>query len=89
MFKGGEGYKSSVRHYLESSTEISAGAVQPGSVADLCDILSPFGIWVFFVVVSYAPFQIKVIGKYRVKFGVSRSPLRPYEQSSNKQTIYL
>ena len=32
---GGEGYKSSVRHYLESSCEIARAAVQPGSVKDL------------------------------------------------------
>ena len=36
---GGEGYKSSVRHYLESSSEIAFAAVQPGSVEDLSKIV--------------------------------------------------
>ncbi|KIJ12388.1 hypothetical protein PAXINDRAFT_171197 [Paxillus involutus ATCC 200175] len=36
---GGEGYKSSVRHFLESSCEIAACAVQPGSPHDLGEIL--------------------------------------------------
>lgn len=49
---GGEGYKSCVRHYFESSTEIAAGAVQPGSVSDLCDIVK--------VIKKYqVPFAIK------------------------------
>jgi hypothetical protein len=37
---GGEGYKSSVRHYLESSCEIAMAAVQPGRVEDLSMIVS-------------------------------------------------
>lgn len=36
---GGEGYKSSVRHYLESSSEIAFAAVQPGSAEDLSKIV--------------------------------------------------
>ena len=32
---GGEGYKSSVKHYLESSSYIAFAAVQPGGVGDL------------------------------------------------------
>jgi hypothetical protein len=39
---GGEGYKSSVRHYLESSCEIARAAVQPGRVEDLSMIVSFF-----------------------------------------------
>jgi hypothetical protein len=39
---GGEGYKSSVRHYLESSCEIAMAAVQPGRVEDLSMIVSIF-----------------------------------------------
>lgn len=39
---GGEGYKSSVRHYLESSCEIARAAVQPGRVEDLSMIVSYF-----------------------------------------------
>ncbi|KAH0826904.1 hypothetical protein J3R83DRAFT_4496 [Lanmaoa asiatica] len=35
---GGSGYKASVTHYFNSSTEISACAVQPGSVEDLQSI---------------------------------------------------
>ena len=37
---GGEGYKCSVRHYLESSCEIARAAVQPGRVEDLSMIVS-------------------------------------------------
>ncbi|KAF8132913.1 hypothetical protein EV363DRAFT_1162984, partial [Boletus edulis] len=40
---GGEGYKSSVRHFFESSTEIAAGAVQPGSKEDLAEIVKGGG----------------------------------------------
>ena len=39
---GGEGYKSSVRHYFESSCEIAMAAVQPGRVEDLSMIVSFF-----------------------------------------------
>jgi hypothetical protein len=39
---GGEGYKSSVRHYFESSCEIARAAVQPGRVEDLSMIVSIF-----------------------------------------------
>ena len=39
---GGEGYKSSVRHYFESSCEIAMAAVQPGRVQDLSMIVSFF-----------------------------------------------
>ncbi|KAG6376571.1 hypothetical protein JVT61DRAFT_1549 [Boletus reticuloceps] len=49
---GGEGYKSSVRHFFESSTEIAAGAVQPGSKEDLANILK--------VIAHYqVPFAVK------------------------------
>jgi hypothetical protein len=41
---GGEGYKSGVRHYLESSCEIARAAVQPGSVGDLSMIVSFFAL---------------------------------------------
>lgn len=37
---GGAGYKASITHYLESSTEVAGGAVQPGSVEDLQSIVS-------------------------------------------------
>ena len=37
---GGEGYKSSIRHYLESSSEIAFAAVQPGNAEDLSKIVS-------------------------------------------------
>ncbi|KAF8436318.1 hypothetical protein L210DRAFT_3549436 [Boletus edulis BED1] len=40
---GGEGYKSSVRHFFESSTEIAAGAVQPGSKEDVAEIVKGGG----------------------------------------------
>ncbi|KIJ65828.1 hypothetical protein HYDPIDRAFT_39012 [Hydnomerulius pinastri MD-312] len=40
---GGEGYKSCVRHYLESSCEIAACGIQPGSVADLEKIVKVIG----------------------------------------------
>ncbi|KAH9924779.1 uncharacterized protein B0H18DRAFT_1011165 [Fomitopsis serialis] len=36
---GGEGYKSSVRHFLESSTDVAAYAVQPGSETTLVEIM--------------------------------------------------
>lgn len=38
-FAGGSGYKASVTHYFNSSTEISACAVQPGSEEDLQKIV--------------------------------------------------
>ena len=39
---GGSGYKSCVSHYLESSSEVATAAVEPGSVADLAEIVSTF-----------------------------------------------
>ncbi|KAG6371882.1 hypothetical protein JVT61DRAFT_8884 [Boletus reticuloceps] len=36
---GGSGYKASVTHYFESSTEVAGGAVQPGSEEDLAKIV--------------------------------------------------
>ncbi|KAF8552570.1 FAD-binding domain-containing protein [Imleria badia] len=36
---GGSGYKASVTHYFESSTEVAGGAVQPGSEDDLARIV--------------------------------------------------
>lgn len=41
-FAGGSGYKASVTHYFESSTEVAGGAVQPGSEEDLAKIVGFF-----------------------------------------------
>lgn len=34
-----QGYKDSIRHFLESSSEVAQMAVQPGSTKDLSDIV--------------------------------------------------
>jgi len=36
---GGSGYKASVTHFFESSTDVAGGAVQPGSEKDLAEIV--------------------------------------------------
>jgi len=37
---GGHGYKNSVRHYFDSSSEVARAAVEPGHKDDLAKIVS-------------------------------------------------
>ncbi|KAH0826902.1 hypothetical protein J3R83DRAFT_4493 [Lanmaoa asiatica] len=52
---GGSGYKASVTHYFESSTEVAACAVQPGSVEDLGSIVKV-------IAATGVPFAVKCGG---------------------------
>ncbi|KAH9924781.1 uncharacterized protein B0H18DRAFT_1104924 [Fomitopsis serialis] len=49
---GGEGYKSSVRHFLDSSADVAAFAVQPGSEESLSKIIQVLAA-------DKAPFAVK------------------------------
>ncbi|PCH35010.1 FAD-binding domain-containing protein [Wolfiporia cocos MD-104 SS10] len=49
---GSQGYKDSVRHWLQSSSDVAEAAVQPGNAKDLSEIVKILGKW-------RAPFAVK------------------------------